>query len=68
MDPEPQPQLTVDQSIEQVARLIDKANLHFGHGASDAQSEALWIVSKQLDVSPSDALEQLEQIIAPENH
>ena len=68
MDPEPQPQLTVDQSIEQVARLIDKANLHFGHGASDAQSEALWIVSKQLDVSPSDALEQLEQIISPENH
>jgi len=68
MDPEPQPQLTVDQSIEQVARLLDKANLHFGHGASDAQSEALWIVSKQLDVSPSDALEQLEQIITPENH
>ena len=68
MDPEPQPQLTVDQSIEEVARLLDKANLHFGHGASDAQSEALWIVSKQLDVSPSDALEQLEQIIAPENH
>jgi len=68
MDPEPQPQLTVDQSIEQVARLLDKANLHFGHGASEAQSEALWIVSKQLDVSPSDALEQLEQIIAPENH
>jgi len=68
MDPEPQPQLTVDQSIEQVARLLDKANLHFGHGTSDAQSEALWIVSKQLDVSPSDALEQLEQIIAPENH
>jgi len=68
MDPEPQPQLTVDQSIEQVARLLDKANLHFGHGASDAQSEALWIVSKQLDVSPSDALEQLEQIISPENH
>jgi len=25
-------------------------------------------VSKQLDVSPSDALEQLEQIISPENH
>jgi len=68
MDPEPQPQLNVDQSIEQVARLLDKANLHFGHGASDAQSEALWIVSKQLDVSPSDALEQLEQIIPPENH
>jgi ribosomal protein L3 glutamine methyltransferase len=68
MDPEPQPQLTVDQSIEQVARLLEKAKLHFGHGASDAYSEALWIVSKQLDLSPSDTLDQLEQVIAPERH
>jgi ribosomal protein L3 glutamine methyltransferase len=68
MDPEPQPQLTVDQSIEQVARLLEKAKLHFGHGASDAESEALWIVSKQLDLSPSDTLDQLEQAIAPERH
>ncbi|QWD13238.1 50S ribosomal protein L3 N(5)-glutamine methyltransferase [Polynucleobacter paneuropaeus] len=68
MDPEPQPQLTVDQSIEQVARLLEKAKLHFGHGASDAPSEALWIVSKQLDLSPSDALDQLQQVISPENH
>ena len=68
MDPEPQPQLTVDQSIEQVALLLEKAKLHFGHGASDAHSEALWIVSKQLDLSPSDTLDQLEQVIAPERH
>ena len=68
MDPEPQPQLTVDQSIEQVAWLLEKAKLHFGHGASDAESEALWIVSKQLDLSPSDTLDQLEQVIAPERH
>ena len=68
MDPEPQPQLTVDQSIEQVARLLEKAKLHFGHGASDAESEALWIVSKQLDLSPSDALDQLDQVIAPERY
>ncbi|QWD34248.1 50S ribosomal protein L3 N(5)-glutamine methyltransferase [Polynucleobacter paneuropaeus] len=68
MDPEPQPQLTVDQSIEQVARLLEKAKLHYGHGTSDAPSEALWIVSKQLDLSPSDALDQLQQVISPENH
>ncbi|QWC97410.1 50S ribosomal protein L3 N(5)-glutamine methyltransferase [Polynucleobacter paneuropaeus] len=68
MDPEPQPQLTVDQSIEQVARLLEKAKLHYGHGACDAPSEALWIVSKQLDLSPSDALDQLQQVISPENH
>ncbi|QWD87545.1 50S ribosomal protein L3 N(5)-glutamine methyltransferase [Polynucleobacter paludilacus] len=68
MDPEPQPQLTVDQSIEQVAQLLEKAKLHYGHGASDAQSEALWIVSKQLDLSPTDALDQLAQVITPESH
>ena len=68
MDPEPQPQLTVDQSIEQVALLLEKAKLYYGHGASDAPSEALWIVSKQLDLSPSDALDQLQQVISPENH
>jgi len=68
MDPEPQPQLTVDHSIEQVAQLLEKAKLHYGHGASDAQSEALWIVSKQLDLSPTDALDQLAQVIAPESH
>ena len=68
MDPEPQPQLTVDHSIEQVAQLLEKAKLHYGHGASDAQSEALWIVSKQLDLSPTDALDQLEQVITAESH
>ena len=35
------------------------ADLHFGHGAIDAQSEALWIVSKELGLSPSAALEQM---------
>jgi len=68
MDPEPQPQLTVNHSIEQVAQLLEKAKLHYGHGASDAQSEALWIVSKQLDLSPTDALDQLEQVITAESH
>ena len=68
MGPEPQPQLTVDHSIEQVAQLLEKAKLHYGHGASDAQSEALWIVSKQLDLSPTDALDQLEQVITAESH
>ena len=68
MDPEPQPQLTVDHSIEQVAQLLEKAKLHYGHGASNAQSEALWIVSKQLDLSPTDALDQLEQVITAESH
>lgn len=63
MDPEPQSQsntiATVEQSIDRLAQHLDKAKLSYGHGAIDAQSEALWIISKQLQISPSDALEQL---------
>ena len=69
MDPEPQSQsntiATVEQSIDRLAQHLDKAKLSYGHGAIDAQSEALWIISKQLQISPSDALEQLQ---APLDH
>ena len=64
MDPEPQQHLTVNQCIEQIAQKLAAANLHYGHGAVDAQSEALWIVSKQLDLSPTEALDHLENSIS----
>jgi ribosomal protein L3 glutamine methyltransferase len=64
MDPEPQQQITVNQCIDQIAKKLDAANLHFGHGAIDAQSEALWLVSKQLDISPTEALDHLEDAIS----
>jgi ribosomal protein L3 glutamine methyltransferase len=64
MDPEPQPQgitiATVEQSIDRLTQHLDQAKLSFGHGAIDAQSEALWIISKQLQISPSEALDQLQ--------
>jgi len=53
MDPAPQQSLTLDQCIEQIAQRLESADLHYGHGAIDAQSEALWIASKQLDLSPT---------------
>jgi ribosomal protein L3 glutamine methyltransferase len=69
MDPEPQSQgntiATVEQSIDRLADHLNQAKLSYGHGAIDAQSEALWIISKQLQISPSDALEQLH---APLDH
>ena len=69
MDPEPQSQsntiATVEQSIDRLTQHLDHAKLSYGHGAIDAQSEALWIISKQLQISPSDALEQLQ---APLDH
>jgi len=66
MDPEPQQSLTVNQCINQVAQKLEAANLHYGHGAIDAQSEALWLVSKQLDLSPTEALDHLEDFITDE--
>ncbi|APB99347.1 50S ribosomal protein L3 N(5)-glutamine methyltransferase [Polynucleobacter asymbioticus] len=64
MDPEPQQAFTVDQCINHIAQKLAAANLHYGHGAIDAQSEALWIVSKQLDLSPTEALNHLEDQIS----
>ena len=64
MDPESQQHLTVNQCINQIAQKLDAGKLHYGHGAIDAQSEALWIVSKQLDLSPAETLDYLDDVIS----
>ena len=66
MDPEPQQSLTVNQCIDQIAQKLETATLHYGHGAIDAHSEALWIVSKQLNLSPTEALDHLEVSLTSE--
>jgi ribosomal protein L3 glutamine methyltransferase len=66
MDPAPQQSLTLDQCIDHIAQELEAADLHYGHGAIDAQSEALWIASKQLNLSPTDALDHLEQVMSAE--
>lgn len=68
MDPEPSQAFSANQSIEQITQKLDVANLHYGHGAIDAQSEALWIVSKQIGLSPADTLDHLEQILTSEQY
>ena len=66
MDPEPSQSLTVNQCIDQIAQKLGAANLHYGHGAIDAQSEALWLVSKQINLSPTEALDHLDNPITDE--
>jgi ribosomal protein L3 glutamine methyltransferase len=66
MDPAPQQSLTLDQCINHIAQVLETADLHYGHGAVNAQSEALWIVSKQLDLSPTNALDHLELVMSAE--
>jgi ribosomal protein L3 glutamine methyltransferase len=68
MDPEPSQTLTVNQCIDQIAHQLEAANLHYGHGAIDAQSEALWITSKQMDLSPAQALDQLEKTLSSDQY
>jgi ribosomal protein L3 glutamine methyltransferase len=68
MDPEPSQAISVNQSIDLISQKLTAANLHYGHGAIDAQSEALWIISKQLGLSPADALDRLDQILTSEQH
>lgn len=68
MDPGPSQAVTLNQCIDQVAQRLETADLHYGHGAIDAQSEALWIASKQLEISPADALDQLDQTITPDQY
>ncbi|WP_114638252.1 50S ribosomal protein L3 N(5)-glutamine methyltransferase [Polynucleobacter necessarius] len=68
MDPEPSQAFTVNQCIDEVAQKLDAADLYYGHGAIDAHSEALWIVSKQLDLSPAETLDHLEDSISDHQH
>ncbi len=68
MDPIPVPTdlpiMTIDACCQRVQSLLESVDLHYGHGASNAQAEALWIVSKQLGQSPSETLEHLELAIS----
>lgn len=66
MDPEPAQSLTIDQCIDRVTQQLQSANLFYGHGAVDASSEALWIVSKQCNLSPTEAIDHLDQIMNAE--
>lgn len=68
MDPEPQTSshLTLEQCIDLIARQLDAADLFYGHGAVDADSEALWLLSKELDLSPTEALDCLQETVKPE--
>ena len=68
MDPDPSQSLTVNECIGHIAQKLNAARLHFGHGAIDANSEALWIVSKQLELSPAEALDHLDQSLSNDQY
>ncbi|MFM9155608.1 MAG: 50S ribosomal protein L3 N(5)-glutamine methyltransferase [Polynucleobacter victoriensis] len=56
MSPEP----TLEIVWQEVTNQLDAAGLSHGHGAIDAQSEALWMLATALGFPPEDALEALD--------
>lgn len=55
------PNITFDLACDQLGDLLSSTSLHFGHGAPDADSEAFWILSHCLGISPIDALDRLDE-------
>jgi ribosomal protein L3 glutamine methyltransferase len=56
---------TFDEACDRLADLLIDADLFFGHGAPDADSEAFWILAHCVGISPIDALDRLEETYPP---
>ena len=59
-------QPTLEIVWQQLTNQLDSAGLSYGHGAIDAQSEALWMLATALGFPPEDALEALDTPITPD--
>lgn len=59
-------QPTLEIIWQQLTNQLDSAGLSYGHGAIDAQSEALWMLATALGFPPEDALEALDTPITPD--
>lgn len=58
--------LTLEVCWQELTEKLDLAGLSYGHGAIDAQSEALWIIATALGFPPEDAAESLDTPITPD--
>lgn len=54
-------ELSFNTACDVLSERLAKANLSFGHGAPDADSEAFWILSHCVHIAPIDALERLDE-------
>jgi ribosomal protein L3 glutamine methyltransferase len=57
---------TLEVSWQELTEKLDLAGLSYGHGAIDAQSEALWIIATALGFPPEDAADALDTPITPD--
>lgn len=60
--------MTTEPNLEVVwqklSQQLDSAGLSYGHGAVDAQAEALWMIATALGFPPEDAIEALDTPIS----
>ena len=54
-------ELSFNDACDVLSELLERANLSFGHGAPDADSEAFWILSHCVHIAPIDALDRLDE-------
>jgi len=54
-------ELSFNDACDALSDLLAKANISFGHGAPDADSEAFWILSHCVHITPIDALDRLDE-------
>ncbi len=54
-------QYSLNDACDALSDLLTQGNLSFGHGAPDADSEALWILSHCVHIAPIDALERFNE-------
>ena len=59
-------EITLEVFWQQLTEKLDAAGLSYGHGAIDAQSEALWMIASALGFPPEDAIESLDTPISSE--
>jgi len=57
-------EISLEQYWQKLTEQLEKAGLSYGHGAVDAQSEALWMIATALEFPPEDALEALDTPIS----
>jgi ribosomal protein L3 glutamine methyltransferase len=60
-----QPPFSFNDACDVISDQLSNTDLSFGHGATDADSEALWILSHCLNIAPIDALDRLEEPYPP---
>ena len=57
---------TLDEVWKKLSEQLDNAGLSYGHGAVNAESEALWIIATALGFPPEDAIDAIDTLITAE--